>query len=157
MDKNTGEPLLVNGQQVTTTVFVLSDASGSVLQTVRNDSNGAVVFAPQSFDAPGTYLFRISERSADVPVIIYDSTVFEAVIVVTSGDAGHTATVTYSRVGDGGANSGVATPEFVNSSMPIEPGGSMEFIEIGDDGTPLGRWVPEYHRLLFVLLKVVMN
>jgi Predicted solute binding protein len=122
--------------------FVLRDSSGTVIQTVRNDAAGNVTFSPQSFDSAGTYLFRITEQSTDIPVIIYDSAVFEAEVVVILGDNGYDAAVTYSRIDESGS-SAVVKPEFANSSTPLEPGGPTEYVDIGDDGTPLGRWVPD--------------
>lgn len=65
--------------------FELCDATGMVLQTKSNDANGVVDFDLLSFDAPGTYTYRVREGAVCAPLaqtIERDATVYTVTYVV---------------------------------------------------------------------------
>ena len=73
--------------------FELRDASGKVLQTVKNGSlaeggYAPIAFDPITYDEPGTYDYRIVEVKGDVEGVTYDETVFTYHVVVTDDGSG---------------------------------------------------------------------
>lgn len=80
--------------------FVLKDANGKVLQTVKNGADGDINFV-LDYTKTGTYEYTISEtvpNGAENNVknhITYDTTVHKVKVVVTSGDGKLDTTVTY--------------------------------------------------------------
>lgn len=80
--------------------FALKDASGKVLQTMKNGADGDINFV-LDYTKTGTYEYTISEgipEDAENNVknhIIYDTTVHKVKVIVTSGDGKLDTTVTY--------------------------------------------------------------
>lgn len=73
--------------------FELRDASGKVLQTVKNGSlteggYAPIAFDPITYDEPGTYDYRIVEVKGDAEGVTYDETVFTYHVVVTDDGSG---------------------------------------------------------------------
>jgi pilin isopeptide linkage protein len=118
--------------------FALSDSNG-VLQTKTNNDSGAVQFDALTFNEEGTYSYTIREERGNVPVVIYDGSLYNAIVTVSlngDGDA-YVATLRYTT-----SNGGI--PLFNNSSRPYIPGDDQpEYNQIGDDDVPGGVWVPD--------------
>lgn len=55
--------------------FVLKDIKGNPIQSVQNDKDGKIRFAPRVFSKPGLYLFTVSEVKDQKPGIVYDERV----------------------------------------------------------------------------------
>ena len=126
--------------------FVLKDAAGTVLQEKQNSNSGIVAFDEMSFSHAGEYTFYLSESVGSVPMIQYDQTLYEAVVAVSETEAGYSAVLTYYSVDDAGnrLESVSGLPQFANtSSSSTSEEGLTEYIEMGEDGTPLGKWVFE--------------
>lgn len=73
--------------------FELRDASGKVLQTVKNGAlteggYAPIAFNPITYDEPGTYDYRIVEIEGNAAGITYDKTVFTYHVVVTDDGNG---------------------------------------------------------------------
>lgn len=73
--------------------FELRDASGKVLQTVKNGAlteggYAPIAFDPITYDEPGTYDYRIVEVKGDAEGVTYDETVFTYHVVVTDDGSG---------------------------------------------------------------------
>jgi len=126
--------------------FVLKDAAGAVLQEKQNSNSGIVAFDEMSFSHAGEYTFYLSESVGSVPMIQYDQTLYEAVVAVSETEAGYSAVLTYYSVDDAGnrLESVSGLPQFANTSSSFtSEEGLTEYIEMGEDGTPLGKWVFE--------------
>lgn len=82
--------------------FDLKDADGNVVQTVQNGADGTFGFAPLQLDKVGTYVYTVSEQAgATANGVIYDTTVFTAMVTVTENAETHAleAQVAYSTGG----------------------------------------------------------
>lgn len=126
--------------------FILRDQNDRQIGgSAVNDANGSVRFAPLSFTAEGTYLYRITELNRGVPVINYDISVYEAEVTVTEAGGGLSASVVYFTVNADGSRTPVSGPypTFYNTSTPPGPDDPDEIIDIGDPDTPGGAWVPD--------------
>lgn len=75
--------------------FVLEKEDGTMLQTAKNSANGVVAFSSLSFNATGTYKYKIRELAGNGD-IAYDSHVYTATVKVTGSGSSHTVTVSYS-------------------------------------------------------------
>lgn len=80
-------------------VFYLKDAEGKVLQTVTNSADGSIAFTDLTFNAAGEYVYTVNERQGNVNAMVYDSTVFTVIIVVTDNGDGTLSAV---KTVDGG-------------------------------------------------------
>ena len=69
--------------------FVLKDSAGRVIDTAKNDKNGAVKFDAVEFTKPGTYTYTISEVKGEDKDITYDATVYKVVLEVTDNGQGY--------------------------------------------------------------------
>ncbi|WP_415980125.1 Spy0128 family protein [Faecalicoccus pleomorphus] len=63
--------------------FQMKDTAGNVVSEATNDADGNVVFAPITFDKAGTYQYSISEFNTGVLGMNYDTSVYNAVAIVT--------------------------------------------------------------------------
>ncbi|MBP1574411.1 MAG: hypothetical protein J6C34_02200, partial [Oscillospiraceae bacterium] len=82
--------------------FELKDADGKVVSTVKNDSEGKIVFDKLTFDKAGTYNYTMSEKRFFAIGMLFDMKVYDVEIVVTADstdDDPFEATVTVSRKG----------------------------------------------------------
>ena len=125
--------------------FELRDASGKVLQTVKNGSlteggYAPIAFDPITYDEPGTYDYRIVEVKGDAEGVTYDKTVFTYHVVVT--DDGNGRLQVEWTVGETGApvfqNVYVKPedPKPADPAKPLDPGngGSGDkLIQTGDN------------------------
>ena len=125
--------------------FELRDASGKVLQTVKNGAlteggYAPIAFDPITYDEPGTYDYRIVEVKGDAEGITYDETVFTYHVVVT--DDGNGQLQVEWTVGETGApvfQNGFVKPENPKPADPAKPadpgnGGSGDkLIQTGDN------------------------
>ena len=68
--------------------FNLRSGSGHIIETVKNDADGNIEFAPVIFNAPGTYTFYIEEIKGKNPAITYDVTMRKIVVIVTDNGDG---------------------------------------------------------------------
>ncbi len=87
--------------------FVLKDASGNELETVKNKADGKFVFSPITYTEAGTYVYTVSEVSGNAGGVSYDTHVYTVTVTVTddmngkltasvSGDTGIVFRNTYS-------------------------------------------------------------
>ena len=82
--------------------FELKDADGKVVSTVKNDSEGKIVFDKLTFDKAGTYNYTMSEKRFFAIGMLFDMKVYDVEIAVTADstdDDPFEATVTVSRKG----------------------------------------------------------
>jgi pilin isopeptide linkage protein len=115
--------------------FALTDINGTAIQTKSNNDAGAVQFDPLTFSMEGTYVFKIHEINAGIPVLNYDDAVYTATITVSlnAEKTAYVATLTYSTA--------AGIPIFYNTSRPPEDGDDESYEEIDDDDVPQGDWV----------------
>lgn len=125
--------------------FELRDASGKVLQTVKNGSlteggYAPIAFDPITYDEPGTYDYRIVEVKGDAEGVTYDETVFTYHVVVT--DDGNGQLQVEWTVGETGApvfQNVYVKPEDPKPADPAKPadpgnGGSGDkLVQTGDN------------------------
>jgi len=78
--------------------FELKDSDGKVLQTVKNDAEGKITFAPLTYtlaDAGKTFDYTVSEAAGSESGITYDNRVYDVTVKVTdNGDGTLSADVT---------------------------------------------------------------
>ncbi len=68
--------------------FELIDEKGQVLQTVKNNINGQIIFDEIAFEEAGTYEYIVREIIDDQAGIVYDQTEYQVVVIVTDDDEG---------------------------------------------------------------------
>lgn len=125
--------------------FELRDASGKVLQTVKNGSlteggYAPIAFDPITYDEPGTYDYRIVEVKGDAEGVTYDETVFTYHVVVTDDGSGRLKVEW--TVGETGApvfQNVYVKPEDPKPADPAKPadpgngGSSDKLVQTGDN------------------------
>ncbi len=126
--------------------FILFNEAGVQIETKRNNERGTVSFSEISYNQVGTYRYRIEEVAGSVPVINYDTSAYEVEVVIgLEGDRYVLSSLNYYLL-DANGNRGTALgtlPTFQNTSRPVTPEDPEEFVEVDEDGTPLGSWVPD--------------
>ena len=115
--------------------FTLYDAEGEVIETVKNDGEGKIVFSDITYDKVGTYTYEVKEEATDEEGVTIDSTVRAITVEVTDDLEGHlVAKVTGAEVED---------LTFVNNYKPgstsVTMGGRKVF-----EGYPEGAEAPEF-------------
>ena len=75
--------------------FELKDSSGALIQTVKNDAQGAINFEAITYDAAGTYTYTISEVVGNQNGITYDDHVVNVTVTVVDNDGKFVATAKY--------------------------------------------------------------
>ena len=79
--------------------FMLSGEDG-ISQIAKNDERGNVTFNTLTFDAAGTYVYRMSEVAGTEEGMVYDDATYIATVTVTDDGKGHlAASVAYSKNG----------------------------------------------------------
>ena len=68
--------------------FTLKDASGNLIETVTNRSDGSFVFSPIEYTAAGIYAYSISEVAGNLGGITYDETVYHVNVYVNDNGYG---------------------------------------------------------------------
>lgn len=68
--------------------FVIKDRQGTVIERVRNDAQGNIVFSDRRFSRTGTFLYTIEEILKQDDTITYDNTRYEIKVVISA--AGNT-------------------------------------------------------------------
>jgi len=101
--------------------FSLRDASGKIIETVKNKADGSVSFTALTFSKEGTYTYTIREEKGDVAGVSYDESEIKVTITVTNSKGKLLATVNY----EGGKHS------FKNSYTPPSPGGKKGLPKTG--------------------------
>lgn len=76
--------------------FVLKDADGNEVETVKNGSNGTFSFAELTFDKVGTYTYSVAEIKGNLGGVTYDEHVCAVTIEVTDNNGTLVADVVYS-------------------------------------------------------------
>lgn len=108
--------------------FALEDAAGKVVYAV-NDAAGAVQFDEITFDATGTYKYKIYEKAGDAEHVTYDKTVHEITVKVTDDLKGNLKAEVVE---------GTAVPTFVNTYeppyTPTNPEVTIEKFQAVNDG-----------------------
>lgn len=118
--------------------FTLTNNRGNVVQTVGVNADGLILFDAINFTQAGTYTFTIAEVVRDRSFITYDTATFRAVVTVSEQNGTLVAEVSYP---DGAVT-------FNNTTGT--PGGEEPFVEIDEDGTPLGTWEPDGDTWVFI-------
>jgi len=78
--------------------FVLKNANGDVVETVKNNASGKITFADLKFTKVGTYTYTVSELKGDNAGITYDNTIYTVTVTVTDNQSGGLAyTVAFSN------------------------------------------------------------
>ncbi len=75
--------------------FELLDKDEKVIDTAKNNENGAITFDEMTFSDAGTYEYTIREINTGAENIVYDTSVHNVKIVVSEGAKAYDATVTY--------------------------------------------------------------
>lgn len=135
--------------------FELRDASGKVLQTVKNGAlteggYAPIAFDPITYDEPGTYDYRIVEIEGNAAGITYDKTVFTYHVVVTDDDNGQLQVEW--TVGETGApvfQNVFVKPEDPKPADPAKPadpgnGGSGDKLVQTGDNAPVGMFTAAF-------------
>ena len=68
--------------------FDLKDADGKILQTVKNDKDGKIVFGEIKYAEAGTYTYTISEESTQKAGVTIDDKVYDVKVTVTDDGSG---------------------------------------------------------------------
>ncbi|MBP3305021.1 MAG: VWA domain-containing protein, partial [Oscillospiraceae bacterium] len=71
--------------------FVLKDAGGNVIETVKNGADGKFAFTAITYAEAGTYTYTVSEVKGNLGGVAYDKTVYTVVVTVTDGGNGKLA------------------------------------------------------------------
>ena len=75
--------------------FVLKDKDNNVLQTKKNDAQGAINFDAISYDQAGTYTYTIEEVVGSQTGMTYDKHVIDVTVTVEDQDGQLVATASY--------------------------------------------------------------
>ena len=109
--------------------FLLKDEKGNVLETVKNTGRN-VAFSTMPYTSEGTFTYTISEVAGKDSKIVYDKSVYTAVVTVSKDDNGdYRAQVIY-QLGDKTLD---GKPAFVNKTRT----GSVQT----GDSSNLGFWI----------------
>lgn len=68
--------------------FLLLDGEENILQTVKNNAAGEILFAPVSYTEEGVYEYSVKERVGMIDDIIYDEKVYHFTVTVTRNESG---------------------------------------------------------------------
>ena len=104
--------------------FSLSDANGTVIETIKNKANGNIDFTALNFNKAGIYNYTIREVKGDEKNITYDPSEIKATITVVENNGKLVTSVSY----EGGKNT------FKNTYTPPStppPGGKEELPKTG--------------------------
>ncbi len=115
--------------------FVLMDAAGERLQTVKN-KDGLIEFDTLHFDHAGTFVYHVAELPGTNANIEYDPSIYKVVISVTRGEDGLEATLSYERNG----SPYFVLPRFVNKTRGAWPPTNPDNPKTGDENR-LGLWL----------------
>lgn len=98
--------------------FVLKDASGNVVETVKNNGKN-ITFSDLTFDDAGIYNYTVSEVAGDDGMVTYDDTIYNVTITVTLDKESNTL-VAYTAITANGESAQII---FNNSTKnaPIDP------------------------------------
>ena len=76
----------VEGEELGTFEFELKDADGNVIETVKNDENGAINFSKLSYDEKAvgqTFTYTVNEKiPSEADIYVYDDTVYTVTVDV---------------------------------------------------------------------------
>ncbi|MGO4948237.1 SpaA isopeptide-forming pilin-related protein, partial [Blautia sp. Sow4_E7] len=76
----------VEGEELGTFEFELKDADGNVIETVKNDENGAINFSKLSYDEKAvgqTFTYTVNEKiPSEADIYVYDDTVYTVTVEV---------------------------------------------------------------------------
>ncbi len=95
--------------------FTLTDKNGKILQTVQNQ-DGMIEFDTLYLSKVGTHIYYIAEQPGDDDSILYDPSIYKAVVTVAKKNGFYSSSVSYERDG-----SGYLMPQFVNTSRENIP------------------------------------
>jgi pilin isopeptide linkage protein len=98
--------------------FTLTDASGKVIETVKNQSDGKIRFTSLTYDKVGTYTYTIKEVNDGKGGVTYSDAEYEVNVVVSDPGTGKlNANASISLNG-----SNVQTAEFINTytATPVD-------------------------------------
>lgn len=69
-------------------IFTLTDESGEIIQTVKNNAEGQVIFDEITYDKTGSHTYIIKETRGDQGGVTYDDRVIEVTVTVTDDGEG---------------------------------------------------------------------
>lgn len=120
--------------------FDLLDDEGNILQTVSNDGDGTIAFAPIAYSKAGTYEYSVREVNDAQQSVVYDEKSYPVTVTVTDGGAGQlVAKVSYGDVVSQVPtfqNSTEPTPEEPETPQPEEPSEPDTPVTPDDPPTP---------------------
>ena len=109
---------------------------GAVVQTVAVGEGGAVAFAPEAFDAPGTYTLSLSMAPSADPAVAVDARTVAVAVTVTASDDGASLSAEVSY--DGSAQA----PTFTCTYVPRWEGdGASRRYRLSDGTYAASRWL----------------
>lgn len=97
--------------------FTLTDEAGQLLQT-KPAVDGKISFDPLTFDAAGTYKFKVSEKVGADEKIEYDKTVYDVTVEVALDENSNSYIARISYAVDGQAVDAIT---FKNTTKPVDP------------------------------------
>ncbi len=98
--------------------FELKNYAGEVLQTKQNAPGGTVTFDALTFNTKGIYTYYISEVSGADKGVVYDKTVYAAVVTVTLEGGSYAASTAYYKLADNNEQKPVEAAVFNNTTAP---------------------------------------
>ncbi|MCD7744775.1 MAG: DUF5979 domain-containing protein, partial [Lachnospiraceae bacterium] len=138
--------------------FELTDVTGgtgTVLQTVTNDTTGAIAFAALEYtldDAGKTYLYTVSEKTQTGTGYLFDGTIYTVTVNVTDNGNGTLAIAATVKSGTGAQTAYTDTAmTFVNDVTSVKvrkvdvttseelPGATIRVVD--ENGTVIDEWV----------------
>ncbi|MBR0154014.1 MAG: hypothetical protein IJM26_09540, partial [Lachnospiraceae bacterium] len=110
--------------------FELVDENGEVIETVKNDADGAVKFSEIEYTMPGTYKYTIREVVGDNEKITYDTETISVTVTVTDNQHGKlVAEVTY---GDKTIFVNTYTPDPTEANISVNKALTGRDLEAGE-------------------------
>lgn len=111
--------------------FVLKDADGNILQTVKNSANGKITFEAISFDKTGTRSYTVSEVAEDLEGVTYDRTVYSATVTVTDDGKGKLSAAVDGKTLSGAHDIGTFTNNFTPAPVKANLSGRKVLVNTG--------------------------
>lgn len=100
--------------------FVLKDAQGNVIETVKNGADGSFAFTAIPYAETGTYTYTVSEVKGDLSGVTYDGTVYTVAVTVTDDGEGKLAAA---YTVNGSENGAIRFANTYQEDIPPKTGG----------------------------------
>ncbi len=103
--------------------FILKDASGKSLETVKNKADGTFAFTEITYQTEGTYVYTLEEVQGDTKGITYDNAKYTLTVTVAdvNGELKATTVITKdTAVADTAGFTNIYTPEKVSATISVQ-------------------------------------